>query len=124
METHEFKQLLILHLSQQDASSAAEEIPSQLFLRLDHMVDLFLHGAATNELVHKHILGLSDPEGTVGGLVFDSRIPPPVEMNDMRGRFEIEPGAACFDREHEERDGFAFLKFAHQFLSLLNLSLA
>src|ERR1700680_2995100 len=81
--------LLVLHLSQQDVSSAAEEIPSQLFLRLDHMVDLFLHGAATNELVHKHILGLSDPEGTVGGLVFDSRIPPPVEMNDMRGRWEI-----------------------------------
>ncbi|CKY78733.1 Uncharacterised protein [Mycobacterium tuberculosis] len=74
--------------------------------------------------MHKHILGLSDPEGTVGGLVFDSRIPPPVEMNDMRGRCEIEPGAACFDREHEERDVFVFLKLTHQVLTLLNLCLA
>jgi len=44
--------------------------------------------------MHKHILGLSDSEGSVGSLIFDSRIPPPVEMDDMRGRGEIRCVAA------------------------------
>ena len=42
----------------------------------------------------------------------------------MRGGGEIEPGAAGFDREHEERDAFVLLELAHQILALPDLRLA
>ena len=33
-----------------------QKIPGQLLLRLDHLVDLVLHRAAADELVHQHVL--------------------------------------------------------------------
>src|SRR5262249_39303339 len=56
--------------------------------------------ATAPELVHEHTLVLSDSESAVGGLVLHSGIPPPVEMDDMRGRGEVEASAAGFDGEH------------------------
>ena len=101
-----------------------EQIPGELLLRLDQLVDLLLHGAAADELVHQHVLGLADAEGAVGGLVLHRRIPPAIEMDDMRGGGEVEPGAAGLEREHEERDAFVLLELAHQILALLHLGLA
>src|SRR5262249_12903020 len=124
VERHETQQFLILHFGQRHVSPAAEEIPSQLLLRLDHLVDFILHRAATDELVDKHVFGLPDEEGGVGRLVFHSRIPPPIEMDGMRSRGEIEPRPASLDGEHEEWDAFVLLKLAHQILALPDLGLA
>src|SRR5467141_4059621 len=73
IESHELEQLVILHLGQHDFGAATEQISRKLLLRLDHLVDLFFHGAAADEFMHEHILSLSDTEGAVGGLVFHSR---------------------------------------------------
>src|SRR6266545_6909786 len=124
VECDETQQFLIFHFSQHHVSSPAKEIPSKLLLRFDNLVDLVLHGAAANELAHEHILVLPDSERPVSGLVFHSRIPPTIEMDDMRGGGEIEPCPAGLDREHKERDALVLLKLAHQILALLDLGLA
>src|SRR5262249_15747868 len=105
-------------------SSGAEEIPSQLLFRLHHLVDFLLHRAAADELMDKHVLGLPDAEGAVGRLIFHSRVPPPIEVDDVRSCGEIESRAACFDGEHEERDAFVLLKPTYQILALPDLGLA
>src|SRR4051794_18984129 len=112
------------HLGQKHVRPAAEEISCQLLLRLKHLVDLVLHGATADELVHQHILDLSDAERAVGRLLFNSRVPPPVEMDHMGCRCEVEPRATCFDREHEERDTLVLLEPSHQIFALLDLRLA
>src|ERR1700678_1270255 len=124
IESHELEQLLILHLGQHKFSAASKQIPGKLLLRLDHLVDLVLHGAAADEFVDKHIPSLPDSESPVSGLVFHSRVPPPVEMDDMRGSGEIEPGAACLEGEHEKWDVFVLLELANKLLALPDLRLA
>src|SRR6202011_1478582 len=104
IERHEAEQFVVSHLGQDQVRPAAQKIAGQLLLCLDHLVDLLLDGAATNELVHQDILSLPDSEGPVSSLVFHSRIPPSVEMNNVGGGGQIEPGASRLDREHEERN--------------------
>src|SRR5450432_3382747 len=94
IERHEFQQFLILHLGQRHVGRGAEQIPGKLLLRLDQLIDLVLYGAPANEFMHKDILGLSDSESSISRLIFDGRVPPPVEMNDMRGSGEIKPCSA------------------------------
>ena len=43
----------------------------------------FFHRAATDEFVDQHVALLADAKGAVGGLIFDRRVPPPVEVNDV-----------------------------------------
>ena len=45
---------------------------------------------------------MPDAEGAVGGLVFDRRIPPTVELDDMTGGGEGETGTAGFDGDSEK----------------------
>src|SRR5262249_31856369 len=75
---------------------------------------------AANEFMHKYILVLPDSEGPISGLVFHSRVPPSVEVDDVRGCGEIETSAAGFDREHEERDGIVLLELPYEILALLD----
>src|SRR5262249_33564677 len=100
-------------------SSGAEEIPSQLLFRLHHLVDFLLHRAEADELMDKHVLGLPDAEGAVGRLVFHSRVPPPIEVDDVRSCGEIESRPAGLDGEHEERDALVLLKPRTRSLRLL-----
>src|SRR6202008_116054 len=104
--------------------SAAQEVPRQLPLRLDQGVDLILDRAAAYKLVHQHILALSDAERTVGRLVFNSGIPPAIEMDDVRGGGQVEPGSPGLERKHEERHILVLLKPAHQVLAFAHFSLA
>ena len=92
--------------------------PASCFFDSISSIDLILDGAAADELVHQHILVLADAEGPVGGLVFDRRIPPSVEMDDMRGGGQVEPGAPGLERQHEERDIVVLLESPHQLLAL------
>jgi hypothetical protein len=54
-------------------------------------VDLFFDGAAADELVHQHVLGLPDAEGAVGGLVLHRRVPPAVEVHHVRRGGQVQP---------------------------------
>ena len=57
-------------------------------------VDALLDRPAADELVHQNVLLLPDAIGAVGGLVLDGRIPPAVEVDDVRRRGEVQAGAA------------------------------
>jgi hypothetical protein len=56
-----------------------------LALGFDDLGDLFLERSDSDELVNLNVRFLADSEGTVGCLVLDGGVPPPVEMEDMVG---------------------------------------
>ena len=68
--------------------------------------------------MHEHVALLPNAIGAVGRLVLDRRVPPAVEMHDMRGAGQIEPGAARLERQHEERRALVFLERLHELLAL------
>ena len=60
-----------------------------LTLARDHLIDPFFDRPPADELMDKHVLLLADPEGAVGRLVLDGRVPPAVEVNHMRSRCQV-----------------------------------
>src|SRR5262249_25790037 len=50
--------------------------------------------------------------------------PPAIEMYDVRGRGEVEPGAPGLERKHEERHILVLLESAHQVLAFAHFGLA
>ena len=77
-------------------------------------------GAATDELVDEHVPLLPDAEGAVGGLVLDRGVPPAIEVDDVRGRRQVQPRAARLEREDEERGPCLVLERVDQRLALLD----
>jgi hypothetical protein len=69
---------------------------------LDELVDLFLERSDANKLVDLNALFLADPKRTIGGLVFDRGVPPPVEVKDVIGGGQVKACTASFEREDEE----------------------
>jgi hypothetical protein len=64
--------------------------------------DLFFNRILYNETINGDGAALPDPMRTVGGLVFDSRIPPRIEVDDVIGGSEIETGAPGLEADQEE----------------------
>src|SRR5437016_11222061 len=79
------EQLLVFQFGQMQVCAAFEQVPGKLLLPLDHLVDLFLDRSPAHELVYQHVLALSNTKSAVRGLVFHSRIPPSIEMHDVKG---------------------------------------
>lgn len=77
-----------------------------------------LHGPTANKLVHEHAFLLADAESAVGGLVLHRRIPPAIEMHDVRGSSEIESSAAGFQRQHEEGCELILLELPYEVSAL------
>jgi hypothetical protein len=69
----------------------------EVALGVDHLVDALLDGARGHDLVDVHGPPLADAVGAVSGLVLDCRVPP-VEVDDVRRRGQVEPGAARLQR--------------------------
>src|SRR5579883_1271613 len=101
VQRHDAHQLLVAHFGEHPLAVAFQQVAGEPGLGLDEGVDLLLDRAATDELVHEDIASLPDPEGSIGCLTLDRRIPPPVEMDHMRGGREIEARAAGLEGEHE-----------------------
>ncbi len=59
---------------------------------------------------------LADPERAVRRLVLDRRVPPSVEVHDVRRRGQVQTDATRLQREHEERDEFVVLEGVDEFL--------
>src|SRR3954451_24660474 len=70
------------HLGQPALAGADDQLRQRPFLG-DEPVDALLERADADELAHLDVPPLADPEGPVGGLVLDGRIPPAVEVHDM-----------------------------------------
>src|SRR5262249_15825521 len=83
------------------ALAGSDDVIGKGFLGLDHLIDLLLHSAAADVLVDLDVAGLTNPEGPIGRLVFNSRVPPAVIVEDFAGPGQIQSGAACLDRKDE-----------------------
>src|SRR5437870_1886485 len=68
----------------------------------------------------EYVLFLSDPKGAVCCLILYRRIPPPVEMNDVTGLGQIQPGPARFQGKHQERGPPFILKAIDNLFSLFH----
>jgi hypothetical protein len=70
------------------------------------LVDAVLDGAGADEFVDEDGFVLADAVSAVGRLVFGGGIPPWVEVDDAVGGGEVEAGAAGFEGDEEDGDGF------------------
>ena len=61
------------------------------------------------QVINSHTILLPDAIGTVGGLLFDGRIPPRVQMDDVIGSRQIQPQSASLQTD-EEDGALALLK--------------
>jgi hypothetical protein len=68
---------------------------------LDHPVDALLQRAHADQLADLHVAALADPEHPVGGLVLNRRVPPAVEVDDVVGGGQVQPGPARLERQQE-----------------------
>ena len=76
----------------------------------------FFFNRMAHEQPHNgHFLLLADPMRTIGCLIFHRRIPPGIQVKDVRGFGEIEPLAAGFETQQKNRRCAAFLEFMNQF---------
>lgn len=62
-----------------------------------------------NEVIYSYILFLSYAISSVGSLLFDGRIPPWVQMDDIVGASQIQPQSAGFETD-EKNLHFSMLK--------------
>ena len=74
--------------------------------------------------MYQDVFFLADPEGPIGRLALDRRVPPAVEMDHVRGRGQIQPGSSGLQRQHEERDILVLLELLHEGASLPDRGLA
>src|SRR5215218_5533571 len=81
---------------------SADDAFREVALGVDHLVDALLDGACCHDLVDLHGAPLADAVGTVGGLILHRRVPPTVEVDDVRRRSEVETGAPCLQRYQEQ----------------------
>ena len=98
-----FEQFVVAHFGQQRFAILAEQLVGHVPACRDHGVDPLFHRAAADELMDQHVPFLADAKGPVGGLVLDGRIPPAIEVNDVRRRGQIQPAAAGLERDDEKR---------------------
>src|SRR5438270_6710002 len=64
--------------------------------------------------MHEDVLALADAEGTIGGLIFDRRVPPAIEVENVVCLCQIQAHASCSQREYKHRGlGFGILKLGN-----------
>src|ERR1700730_17521618 len=114
IERNDAQQIIVIHFRQQLLTALVEQIAGQAGLPLDECIDFLFNRTTAYELVDEHIALLPDAEGAVGCLILHCRIPPSVEVNDMRGRREVQPGAAGLERENEKRRPVLALEIVYQ----------
>jgi hypothetical protein len=96
IERHKVHQLRIAHFRQQRFGALSKDFICQSLLVLNHLVDSFFQRPSANQFVDQDVSFLSDAEGPVCRLILHRRVPPAVEMNDVRCGSQIQPRAACF----------------------------
>ena len=99
---------------QQFVGAAFQQFGGHLFLARYQQSYLFFHGPAAYERMHHHVLCLADSKCPVRGLVLDCRVPPAIEVNDMRSGGQIESGARGPERENKKPHVVVFLEAPHQ----------
>ena len=85
--------------------------------------DLFFDRVFRDEAIDRDRTSLADAVRSVSRLIFDGRIPPRIEMNDVIGSGEVQASPARFERDQKEIS-FAPLEGIDSFLTLLRRRLA
>src|SRR5262249_30572776 len=124
VERHQRQKLLVVHIRDGALRSGPQDLAGQPLLVLDHPVDPLLHRAPAHQLVHEDVLLLPDAERAIGRLILDRRVPPPVGMDDVARRREVEPDAARLQRQDEERHPRVVLEPIAQLLAPAQLRVA
>ncbi len=117
MQGKQFLELRIVQLTDPALTGADRQV-SQFAFALDHRVDAFFKRRPGNEAVHLHITLLTDAVGTVGRLRLHCRVPPQVVVDHVRGRRQIQAGAARFEREQEDTLSAILLEALDQRIAL------
>ena len=68
--------------------------------------------------MNEHVLLLADPEGPVGCLVLNSRVPPPVKVNNVVRRGKIESHTPGFEGQYHIGHIVPVLKTGHDIFPL------
>src|SRR5208283_1023508 len=90
VEPDERHEIPVAEFGQVDLAPAGQHVLGHPPLRFDELIDSLFYSATAHEFVHEDVALLPDAEGAVGRLVLDRRIPPAVEMHDMRGGGQVE----------------------------------
>src|ERR1041384_1362251 len=98
VEGYQLEQLLVFHFRQQQVGAAFQQIRRELPLGFNKLINFIFYSTAADELVHQNIFYLADAEGAVRGLVLHRRVPPAVEVHDMRGGGQVEARAAGLEK--------------------------
>ena len=119
VKTHQVEDFLVRKgRKSRSFACAADGVFGELNFGGDHEVDALFDGAFADKLVDHDVFVLSDAKSTVSGLVFDGRIPPSIEMDDMVGGGEVKSSAAGFDGENHEGRAVVGLESIDQALAL------
>ena len=90
-----------------------EDTRSQIGFFLLQSEDFFFNAASDDQFVDKHFFGLAKTMRTVGGLIFNGRVPPRIIVDDSISGSQIQPGTAGFQADQEDRH-FTFLEAANR----------
>src|SRR5919197_1148278 len=81
--------------------AGADDRLRKLDLALDQPVQRLFEGPGAHVLVDLDVPRLPDPEGAIGGLVLDGRVPPAVEVKHVVRPGQVQAGPAGLQRQHE-----------------------
>src|ERR1700687_3156259 len=81
----------------------AEDALGELLFLILEREDFLLDGTADDQFVAEYRLGLSDPVRSVGGLIFNRRVPPGIVVEHVIRGSEIQSGSACLEADEEQR---------------------
>jgi hypothetical protein len=78
------------------AAFGRDQLIDQGALVLLQLQNLFFHGVAQHQFIHKHRLVLPDTVAAVAGLLLRRRVPLRVDVDDIIGGGQVQPDAASF----------------------------
>ena len=97
----EIQQLFLFQAWNKDSPSVEDGL-HHLFLLILKRENLFLDRAPRNKFVTGDNVLLPDPVGPVGGLRFDCRVPPRVEVDHSIRSSEIQADSSSFQLDQED----------------------
>jgi hypothetical protein len=68
IQGHDLQQLVVTHLREQHVRAAFEQVVRELSPSTDERIDSLFNPAATQELVHEHVLRVADAERAIGAV--------------------------------------------------------
>ncbi len=75
------------------------------FFDSEQLIDSLFERRGADETVHEDRLALTEAVHAIRRLLLHRRVPPPVEVEHMVRRRQVQATAACTDRDHQNTTG-------------------